>query len=912
MFSNWQEPVRRPNITSMIFLVAMVGGVVCFFEAAWIVTDWLWFQEVGYTGVFWTTFWTKLLVGGIAGLVFFLFLGGNLYFAENIAHRSKAFDLSHIPFPELRTLNHRNILIILVTISVIFGILWGVSASSHWEDYLLFLHGLPFGINDPLFQKDIGFYVFRLPFIIVIYNWVSMAIFLTILSVALLYFLRGAFTFVPPRTWRIALPARNHVTILFAVVFFIGVLGAWIELQQLLFVKRGVVFGPGYTDVTTQVWVLRLMIIMNLLAGLSFIPYLLKGNWKTPVSAVVALFAVSIIGKGIYPNMVQKFKVLPNEIVLEEPYIAHNIHYTRLAYHLNNIEQKDFPVDTNLTGNDLTKNDLTIKNIRLWDHEPLLRTFSQLQEIRTYYKFLNVDNDRYMVDGEYRQVMLSPRELSYNALPSRTWVNEHLIYTHGYGVVKGPVNRVSQEGLPEFFIKDIPPVFTTNIQVTRPEIYYGEESNDYVFVRTKQQEFDYPVGERNVFCHYEGEGGVPLNFFRKVMYSIRFRSLTILLSNDITSESRIMYQRRIKERIAKIVPFMRIDSDPYLMISDDGRLLWIIDGYTVTNRFPYSEPFPRVGNYVRNSMKATIDAFHGTVNLYISDQDDPIIQTYARIFPNLFKPMEAMTDNLKSHIRYPQDMMQIQAMMYRAYHMEDPQIFYNKEDLWSIPGRMAGGGDRQMEPYYTIMKLPEEQKEEFILLLPFTPRGRPNMSAWLAARCDAPHYGKLIVYKFPKQSLVFGPQQIEARIDQDDKISMQLSLWNRAGSQVIRGSLLAIPINTSILYVQPLYLAADRGQLPELKRVIVAFGNSIAMEDTMELSLNQIFGADRPRTPTAGAATPGVWDVPIGQLEQSDRETALQALRHYRRAQEFLRQNRWSGYGEELQKMEELLRSLER
>jgi len=908
MFSGWQEPARKPNVISIIIMVSLVVVVMCFFKIAWIITDWLWFQEVGYTGVFWTTFKTKWVLGIITGLIFYLLFAGNLYFAEYIAQKNKSFNFNYNPFPPLELINRRIMLIILGTLSVGIAVLWGMSAASHWEDYLLFRQGLSFGIEDPLYQKDIGFYVFRLPFIIVVYNWLSMMIFLTLLSVSLLYFLRGAFAYVPPRTWRVALPARNHVVVLFAGVFIIGILGAWIELQQLLFVKRGVVFGPGYTDVTTQVWVLRFMIIMNLLVGISFIPYLLKGNWKIPVSAMMALFAVSMVGKGVYPNVIQKFKVLPNEIVLEKPFIEDNIRYTRLAYHLNNIEEKNFPVDTNLTRNDLAKNDLTIKNIRLWDHEPLLRTYSQLQEIRTYYKFLSVSNDRYMINNEYRQVMLSPRELSYGSLPSRTWVNEHLIYTHGYGVVLGPVNRVSQEGLPEFFIKDIPPVSTTNIQLQRSGIYYGEQSNDYIFVRTKRPEFDYPVGEKNIHSRYEGEGGVPLSFFRKVLYSIRFGSMTILLSDDITSESRIMYHRRIKERIAKIVPFMRIDSNPYLMISEEGRLLWVLDGYTITNRFPYSEPISRVINYIRNSMKVTIDAYDGTVNMYISDENDPIILTYARIFPGLFKPMDSMSADLKAHIRYPQDMMQVQAMMFRAYHMEDPQVFYNKEDFWSIPGRLTGGGDRQMEPYYTIMRLPGETKEEFILLLPFTPSNKNNMSAWLAARCDDPHYGKLIVYKFPKQSLVYGPQQIEARIDQDTEISMQLSLWNRAGSQVIRGSLLAIPINTSILYVQPLYLAADRGQLPELKRVIVAFGNSISMEDNLELSLNQIFGTERIRS--SALATKG--DIPIGQMNQSDREIALEALRHYRRAQELLRQNKWSGYGEELQRMEDLLKSLER
>jgi len=729
-----------------------------------------------------------------------------------------------------------------------------------------------------------------------------------IIGVGLLYFVRGAFLFIPPKTWNVSAPVRRHILLLLSFVFFIGVLGAWIDVYQLLFTKRGVVFGPGYTDVTTQIWVLRLMIVMNLLAGLSLLAYLYRNNWKVPAATILALFAVSIVGKGIYPNFVQKFKVLPNEIVLEKPFLEHNIQYTRLAYRLDDIEDREFPVGANLTREDLKKNDLTVKNIRLWDHAPLLQTYSQLQEIRTYYKFIDVDNDRYMINNEYRQVMLSPRELSYGALPSRTWVNEHLTYTHGYGVVLGPVNRVNREGMPEFFIKDIPPVATTPVQIKRPEIYYGEQSNEYVFVKARRPEFDYPVGEKNVYSRYNGKGGVPLSFFRKVMYAIRFGSITILLSNDITSDSRVMYHRRIKERVAKIVPFIRLDSDPYLVISKEGRLLWVLDGYTVTNRYPYSEPVEDLGNYVRNSLKAVVDAYDGSVKLFISDAKDPIIRTYAGIFPGLFEDMNAMPDDLRSHMRYPQGMLKIQALMYRSYHMQDPQVFYNKEDLWSIPGKMDGNGEQEMEPYYTIMRLPEGVKEEFILLLPFTPSNKNNMSAWMAARCDAPHYGKLIVYNFPKQSLVYGPQQIEARINQDTEISKQLSLWNQGGSQVIRGSLLAIPIEKSILYVEPLYLASSKGQLPELKRVIVAFGNAIAMEENLDVSLQRIFGGEisketavQPETAPASAA-----------LVRTDRETALEALRHYRKAQEMLRQNNWSGYGEELRKMDSLLRSLEK
>ncbi len=900
-----KEPGQLKNRIRTALIIVVLLATVGFFETAWLVTDWFWFQEVKYEAVFWVTLLAKLILGCATGAIFLVLFGGNLYLAEKIARKNNYSEYMGMQIPSLQLIGERSLVPLIAVVSVFLSVFMGMSAAGQWKECLLFLQGLPFGLPDPLFQKDIGFYIFHLPFIVNVYQWLSFMAILVIIGTGILYFVRGVFLFIPPRTWKIVPPVRAHLLILFSGLFFLGILGAWIDLYQLIFIKRGVVFGPGYTDTTTQVWVLRFMIVMNLLAALSILSYAFTDNWKIPVVAIVALLAFSMIGKGIYPNMVHKFKVLPNEIVLEKPFLEHNIKYTRLAYRLDSIEDRDFPVEANLTQTDLQKNDLTVKNIRLWDHGPLLQTYSQLQEIRTYYKFVDVDNDRYMINNEYRQVMLSPRELSYSALPSRTWVNEHLTYTHGYGAVLGPVNRITQEGLPEFFIKDIPPVAVTDVRINRPEIYYGEQSNEYVFVRTKRPEFDYPVGDKNVYARYEGKGGVPLSFWRKILYAIRFGSITILLSDDITHETRIMYHRQIKQRVGKIVPFLRLDADPYLVISKEGRLVWVLDGYTVTDRYPYSEPVENLGNYVRNSIKAIVDAYDGTVNLYISDANDPIIRTYARIFPGIFQPMDAMPTDLKSHMRYPQGMLTIQALMYRAYHMEDPQVFYNKEDLWSIPGKIAGGGEQEMEPYYTIMKLPEGKKEEFILLLPFTPSNKDNMSAWMAARCDAPHYGKLIVYNFPKQRLVYGPRQIEARIDQDTEISKQLSLWNQSGSQVIRGSLLAIPIEKSILYVEPLYLAAEKGQLPELKRVIVAFGNTIAMEENLELALQRIFGGQLMKETPLGTETAAV-------KVTTDREIALEALHHYRKAQEMLRQNNWSGYGNELHKMDTLLRSLEK
>ncbi|MDD5234461.1 MAG: UPF0182 family protein, partial [Syntrophales bacterium] len=469
-----------------------------------------------------------------------------------------------------------------------------------------------------------------------------------------------------------------------------------------------------------------------------------------------------------------------------------------------------------------------------------------------------------------------------------------------------PVNRISREGLPEFFIKDIPPVSQADIRITRPEIYYGENSNDYVFVRTKRPEFDYPVGDKNVYSTYEGKGGVPLSFFRKLLFAARFRSFTILMSDDIGPESRIIYNRIVRDRVALTVPFALLDRDPYLVVSPEGRLLWMIDGYTATDRFPYSEPVKGVGNYIRNSLKAVVDAYDGTIQIYMSDGSDPLIQAYAKIYPGLLKDMSEMPEGLKSHVRYPQGIFSIQARMFRAYHMQDPQVFYNKEDLWSIPGMSsAQGGEQEMDPYYTILKFPGEKKEEFILLLPFTPSRKDNMAAWMAARCDMPNYGQLIVYNFPKQTIVYGPKQVDARIDQDTEISRQLSLWHQRGSNVIRGNLLAIPIERSIIYVQPLYLAAEKGQLPELKRVILSFGNSISMEENLETAIQRIFGGGAPREAEIKKAvsTPET---------RSERQLALQALQHYRRAQEYMRQGNWASYGEELKRMDELLRTIEK
>jgi uncharacterized membrane protein (UPF0182 family) len=670
-----------------------------------------------------------------------------------------------------------------------------------------------------------------------------------------------------------------------------------------------IVNGAGFADIKFYIPILKLMRFVSLIAAAFIFCNIWMRTLKFAVAGVIFILVGDFLGRGA-SQAVQKFIVAPNEVNKETPYIQWSIKNTRAAYNLDNIEARRFSPAENLTKELMGKNDLTVKNIRLWDQAPLLTTYSQLQEIRTYYKFLDVDNDRYQIGGEMRQVMLSPRELVSSNLPSRIWINERLTYTHGYGLCLGPVNSVTQEGLPDFFIKNIPPESNTSIAVTQPAIYYGESPAGYAIVNNKGKEFDYPSGNDNVYTIYKGSGGVPMGgILKKLLFVIRFKELKILLSNDITSSSRIMYNRQIMSRVDKALPFLLYDSDPYMVITREGKLVWMIDGYTTSNAYPYSVQIGEIGNYIRNSVKVTVDAYNGTIDYYMADSTDPVIKTYDRIFPGVFKPLRQMPPDLLSHIRYPQTLFGIQARVYSLYHMTDPQVFYNKEDMWKIPESITEGATETMVPYYTIMKLAEVGKsEEFILMVPFSPAKKENMIAWLAARCDEPNYGKLLVFEFPKQALIYGPQQIESRINQDAEISKALALWNQGGSRVIRGSLLVIPVEQSLLYVQPLYIAAQSGGLPELKRVIVAYGNSIAMEENLEKSLAVIFGAtEKAPAPTQEAAA-GVPPAPGAQ--QDIKSIIAEAGRAYNAAQQELKKGNWAGYGEAMKKVEQSIKEL--
>jgi hypothetical protein len=890
--------------TSGLFIALLFLGALFSGQALSLYTDWLWFVEVGYTQVFTQIITAKLLLGLVAGslVALLVYWSARLTLQLPRALPFTGYDWAgELPRPELIDPLLRPL---ILPGALLIGFFFGAQVAANWQAFVLFFAAVPFDVRDPLFGRDVGFYIFRLPAIRFVYRWLFLGLALAFVTAAAGYFLyRGVY--YTSRGLSLSPRARRHLFGLLAALLAVKTVGYWLDGFELLYSTGSAAYGAGYTDVNAKLPFLRSLTVISAAAATLCVVQVFRSGWRYLLTGLAALFLVHIAGLQLYPSLVQRLRVVPNEIGAERLFIQRTIEFTRRAYGLDKVESHDFPAEERLSVADLKRNEATIKNIRLWEHRPLLATYGQLQEIRTYYKFVDVDNDRYLVDGSYRQVMLSARELSHQHLPSRIWINEHLTYTHGYGVVLGPVNQVTPEGLPEFFVKDIPPASAAPFRVTRPEIYYGELANDYVFVKTNAQELDYPAGEQNVYASYDGQGGVPVSsFWRKLLFSMRFATLRILLSNDITRESRILYYRQIQARVKKIAPFITFDRDPYIVVNGEGRLFWLVDGYTTSRHYPYSEPIRGLGNYIRNSVKAVIDAYNGTVTFYLSDPQDPIIRAYASAFPGFFKPLEAMPADLRGHIRYPQDLFILQARMYTTYHMEDPQVFYNKEDLLSIPHKVADGREEEIEPYYTIMRLPGEKKEEFILLIPFTPNKRDNMRAWLAARSDGPHYGKLIALDFPKAKLIYGPRQIDARIDQDAFISQQLSLWSQRGSQVIRGSLLAIPIETSLLYVQPLYLAAERGSLPELKRIIVAFGNQIAMEETLEESLSRLFGsgAGRQQEPVV---------VQAGELGD-DKGLPARALEHYTRAREFLRQGNFGAFGDELGNMEKVLKEMQK
>jgi uncharacterized membrane protein (UPF0182 family) len=906
------SPERRARYLLALFLFLLVVAPL-FSSGTNLLVDWIWFREEGFRVIFANILKAQIELSTIAGAGFMAVAALNLLIARAVAGRYgyRVYgEVVELPSLERFSSLFRGLIWVGV---LLIGYVLGHWGMTHWQEYLLASHAVTMGHADPLFGIDLGFFLFQLPFRWFLYHLALVTVIGCLFSAVALYLVEGG-VWVTPRGPRLAPAARVHLMLLGAILVMLVAYRVRLAMYGLLYSERGVIFGAGYADVHATLPILRIVMVLTLLTAGLFLVTAVRGRLRPAIYGVLGTLAVAVLGGNFYPGVIQRFIVTPNEIDKEMPYIARAIEFTRHAYALDRFEERQFSAVEDLTLDDIRANQPTIRNVRLWDHKPLLTTFAQLQEIRTYYDFERVDNDRYWIDGVYRQVSLSPRELQSSSLPSRTWINEHLTYTHGYGLCLGPVNEFTSEGLPVLFIRDIPPVSTTSVKVTRPEIYYGELPNNYCFVRTRAQEFDYPAGDKNVYTNYQGTGGIPVSsIWRRLLFALRFGELKILLSTDIRGESRLLIYRRVLDRALRLTPFLRYDEDPYLVITDDGSLVWMLDGYTTSEWYPYSDPSPGVGNYLRNAVKATINAYSGQVNFYVADPTDPLIQVYSRIFPGAFQPLDAMPRGLRAHIRYPEGFFSIQARKYAVFHMTDPRVFYNQEDLWRVAQSSARGESAPMSPYYTIMKLAEVgEKEEFILMVPFTPARKDNMIAWMAARCDGPDYGKVLVFTFPKQKLVYGPQQIESRIDQSPTISQQLTLWDQRGSNVIRGTLLVIPVLNSVIYVQPLYLAATAGGgLPQLTRVIVAYSDHIVMEPSLEAALDRIFGsgtgqAPSPAGPTAPGAPPSAAAVAAPEIQTLIRE----ANQHFERAQQLLRQGDFAGYGEENRKLGEVLKRL--
>ncbi|MGY8664614.1 UPF0182 family protein [Bradyrhizobium sp. UFLA05-109] len=916
-----KAPRRSAAVGFIIAAIAVVIGLILLALVSDVLVDWMWFASVGYRQVFWITIGAKtagfLVVFAATATILWL----NARIALGLAGRRPRLPAAFVPTlaasasqPDpLEFLRERLPWRGVIAVSSgFFGLLVAWGEVGNWITLLRFIYQVPYGSNDPLYGKDIGFYLFSLPAFVAIKNWAMLTLVLSALFAGFVYWVHGD---IEDRAQRMSPAAISHGSALLGLFFGLKAWSYGLDRYHLLFGDNGVVVGAGYTDANVELPVLWILIALSIVAALAAWANLWVRTYRLPTAAIALLFSAAFLLSGIIPAVFERFYVKPNELDWERPYIERNIALTREAYNLNRITPKPFPADQTLTFSTLEANKATIENIRLWDWQPLADTYAQLQEIRTYYKLRNLDVDRYWLGGTYQSVILSARELNSELLPpnAQTWVNRHILFTHGNGAVMSPVTQKSSEGLPLLYLHDVPPVAQGGPDIREPRIYYGQQTEDYVIVKATVPEFDYPKGKNNVYASYDGVGGVPLSsIVRRLIFAHHFNDVNLFLSDYIGDGSRIMIRRNIQERVSTIAPFLILDRDPYLVVSE-GRLFWIQDAYTTSEYFPYAQRASGLNNlnYIRNSVKVIIDAYNGTVDFYLMDQADAIAATYRRIFPALFKPFTAMPADLQRHIRYPEDLFLIQARLFQTYHMESADVFYNREDLWQFPRQPAGDGISSMDgttamaPYYIIMRLPGESQAEFFLMIPMVPSRRDNMIAWLAARCDEPGYGKLIVYEFPKEKLVYGPFQIEARIHQNTEISQQISLWNQMGSRVIRGNLLVIPIENSILYVSPLYLRAEQGHLPELKRVIAAYGEHVVMKETLEEALSALFANSGPATAVPGSTA----ELPS---EGAAAARAQEALAHYNQAMERLKSGDWAGFGKEIDAMRSLLEDIRR
>ena len=913
----------RTRVLLIAAAAIVVAALIGLSVADGLLIDLLWFTSLGYRQVFTITLLAQVAIFLSVWLVAFAAIAVSGLVAIRLSHDRERLhvvrrsdQVTEVNLPELiRSLGDRvPWKLIVVGLAALLAVFAAQGEAASWDVYLKAFNGVPFGLKEPAFGRDIGFYIFQLPFWQELRDLFLMILVLTAAVTAAIYWARGEIDFrvSPPHIGR---ACAAHGSLLLGVFFLQRAVSYWLARFELTLHSNGVVFGFRYVDQVLWKPGLWVLVALAVAAAAISAANVRERGLRLPVAAAVVVFAPSIIMSLLQP-VIERLWVKPDELRVEEPYLRRNIESTRRAYQLDGVDVKPFTGNGRLTPVTLEQDSPTIRNIRLWDPRPLMATYQQLQEIRLYYAFQDIDIDRYWLDNNETEVMLAARELNVDLLPqnAQTWVNRHLKFTHGFGLVMNPVNAKDQEGLPVLYIKDIPPKSSVGIDVARPGIYYGTLPDNYVVVKAQTPEFDYPQGNDNVFDYYKSDAGVPVSgLWRRLLFSYYYRDVNLLVTENILPGSRIMFRRNISDRVARLAPFLNQDHDPYLVVHDGG-LYWMMDTYTVSDHYPNSQRNTLGINYIRNSVKVVLNAYTGETDFYVAKPEDPLIRTWQRIYPGMFKPLSEMPADLRLHIRYPEDFFLIQAETYATYHMVDPAVFYNREDLWAFPKENYSDETTLMQPYYVIMRLPGEQNAEYILMLPMVPQGRDNMIAWMAARCDGNDYGHLFEFAFSKDKLFYGPYQIQARINQNPEISQQLSLWNQMGSKVILGNLLVIPVEDSLLYVEPLYIRASNGQLPELKRVLASYSDRTVMGDNLELTLAALFQGQQGVAPPTVAKT-GPTSVPENQIAaaQAAETNANHAGKtpaaltsapgHYIRALQALRAGDWTEFGAEMQKL---------
>lgn len=851
---------RRWVIVGVVLIVfALIRGLSMYISA-------LWFGSLGYASVYWTIFRYKAISFLVFAALTILILRGAFLLLERIFAASAL---------ERRTIvvNNQPVSIaparfvrpVAWAVSLLFGLVFGLAMKDSWRSFALYLNQPATEGADPIFQKSLGFYFFTLPVQQTISWWLTVLAFV-ILAATILYALLSSTQKLKTDAAMAAVRRTGYaaVSCALAVVLLMLAWRTYLSRFPYLWQEHDSFSGVTYTEANYVLpGLLIVAVALIISAAIALLNAFTRRSLRLLLAAIALPIAVAVVAVMLVPSYVTSFIVKPNELGRETPYIEHNINWTRRAYGLDRIELRDFEADPSVEGLNLQANTATLDNIRLWDWRALQDTLRQIQEIRTYYDFPDVDVDRYRTNGQVRQMMLAARELDVDKLPSssRNWVNEKLIYTHGYGITMNTSNGFTAEGMPQFVLSNMPiEASAPDIKVTRPEIYYGQKTNTDIYVRTKQKEFNFPQGEASNFTAYEEEGGIAVGgFFRRMLLAWALGDLSKLpFSDDVSSESRLLMRRNIRDRVTSLAPFLVYDSDPYIVVSETGRLYWIMDAYTQSGAYPYSRHY-RAGelsvNYIRNSVKVTIDAYNGSTVFYVFDAQDPLIRAYAGIFPALFRDAAQMPADLRAHVRYPETLLKTQGEVYGLYHTQNAKVFFQREDVWSVARQaQTNSQDKQqqpeaLEPYYVITQLPgEEIASEFVQILPFTPASRPNMIGWMAGRCDGPHYGSLLVYNFPQSRLINGPAQIEARIDQNAQLSSQFTLWNQQGSRVVRGNLLVIPIGRSLFYIEPIYLRSERSPMPELRIVVVATQDRLAYGQTFQEALTNLIG--QPAKPT--------------------------------------------------------------